>query len=327
MIKHKPLNHQSLGLSSCSKRSHLLAQRAIQEVTPEAPVLAANRVLENDSGRAGKLVSAHQYSRADHAQQAVLEQVSAGTTEPATEMQSKTSLHLTHGYSRPRHSPIGLKGFMSHYGSSALITRYTFQTISHLGEDDRSGRTNEYANGERDGVGHHSVQMRSNPLLPTRRLESRPAGHHPLKRSDLHRLGFPRPPPRMQSRIHRSQATHSQQSKLSLTQSTPSRKLMDLALQSTTAARIRGGRSAILFGAIDTETQDPAEAQVFGSGNPGSVDRQDVRLATTLYTGERLAGDFDALPHATFSLCVLTTVSTKVRGQAARGGFGRGAAP
>ncbi|KAG6979587.1 PKS-NRPS hybrid synthetase [Fusarium oxysporum f. sp. conglutinans] len=41
--------------------------------------------------------------------------------------------------------------------------------------------------------------MRSNPLLPTPRLESRPAGHHPLKRSDLHRLGFPRPPPRMQS--------------------------------------------------------------------------------------------------------------------------------
>ncbi|KAL7755583.1 hypothetical protein ACKLNR_014681 [Fusarium oxysporum f. sp. zingiberi] len=114
--------------------------------------------------------------------------------------------------------------------------------------------------------------MRSNPLLPTRRLESRPAGHHPLKRSDLHRLGFPHPLPWMQSRIHRSQATHSQQSKLSLTQSTPSRKLMDLALQSTTAARIRGGRSAILFGAIDTETQDPAEAQVFGSGNPGSVD-------------------------------------------------------
>ncbi|PNP73906.1 hypothetical protein FNYG_12757 [Fusarium nygamai] len=141
-------------------------------------------------------------------------------------MQSKTSLHLTHGYSRPHHSPMGLKGFMSHYGSSALITRYTFQTISHLGEDDRSGRTNEYANGERDGVGHHSVQMRSNPLLPTRRLESRPAGHHPLKKSDLHLLGFPRPPPRMQSRIHRSQAAHSQQSKLSLTQSTPSRKLM-----------------------------------------------------------------------------------------------------
>jgi hypothetical protein len=55
--------------------------------------------------------------------------------------------------------------------------------------------------------------------------------------------------------------------------------------------------------------------------------RQDVRLATTLYTGERLAGDFDALPHATFSLCVLATVSTKNRGQAARGGFGRGAAP
>jgi hypothetical protein len=55
--------------------------------------------------------------------------------------------------------------------------------------------------------------------------------------------------------------------------------------------------------------------------------RQDVRLATTLYTGERLAGDFDALPHATFSLCVLATVSTKGRGQAARGGFGRGAAP
>ncbi|KAM5529131.1 transposase-like protein [Fusarium oxysporum f. sp. phaseoli] len=55
--------------------------------------------------------------------------------------------------------------------------------------------------------------------------------------------------------------------------------------------------------------------------------RQDVRLATTLYTGERLAGDFDALPHATFSLCVLATVSTKDRGQAARGGFGRGAAP
>ncbi|RKK07572.1 hypothetical protein BFJ66_g17651 [Fusarium oxysporum f. sp. cepae] len=34
-----------------------------------------------------------------------------------------------------------------------------------------------------------------------------------------------------------------------------------------------------------------------------------------------------ALPHATFSLCVLATVSTKDRGQAARGGFGRGAAP
>ncbi|KAL9563969.1 hypothetical protein ACKAV7_011891 [Fusarium commune] len=28
--------------------------------------------------------------------------------------------------------------------------------------------------------------------------------------------------------------------------------------------------------------------------------RQDVRLATTLYTGEPFAGDFDALPHATF---------------------------
>jgi hypothetical protein len=139
MIEHQSLNHQSLGLSSCSNRSHLLAQREIQDVTPEAPVLAANRVLENDSGRAGKLVSAHQYSRADHVHQAVLEQVSAGTTEPATEMQSKTSLHLTHGYSRPRHSPMGLKGFMSHYGISALITRYTFQTISHLGEDDRSG--------------------------------------------------------------------------------------------------------------------------------------------------------------------------------------------
>ena len=55
--------------------------------------------------------------------------------------------------------------------------------------------------------------------------------------------------------------------------------------------------------------------------------RQDVGLAATLYTGEPFAGDFDALPHATFSLCVLETVSTKDRGQAARGGFGRGAAP
>ncbi|KAH7142280.1 hypothetical protein DER46DRAFT_581692 [Fusarium sp. MPI-SDFR-AT-0072] len=111
MIDHHSLNHQSLGLSSCSNRSHLLAQRAIQDVTLEAPVLAANRVLENDSGRAGKLVSAHQYSQADHAQQAVLEQVSAGTTESATEMQSKTSLHLTHGYSRPRHTqPHGSQG-------------------------------------------------------------------------------------------------------------------------------------------------------------------------------------------------------------------------
>ncbi|KAF6525297.1 hypothetical protein HZS61_011092 [Fusarium oxysporum f. sp. conglutinans] len=141
--------------------------------------------------------------------------------------------------------------------------------------------------------------MRSNPLLPTRRLESRPAGHHPLKRSDLHRLGFPHPLPWMQSRIHRSQATHSQQSKLSLTQSTPSRKLMDLALQSTTAARIRGGRSAILFGAIDTETQDPAEAQVFGSGNPGSVDEQhpesiftqrDIYNARALINRDKLSG-------------------------------------
>ncbi|KAF6525733.1 hypothetical protein HZS61_011528 [Fusarium oxysporum f. sp. conglutinans] len=141
--------------------------------------------------------------------------------------------------------------------------------------------------------------MRSNPLLPTRRLESRPAGHDPLKRSDLPLLGFPRPPPRMQSRIHRSQATHSQQSKLSLTQSTPSRKLMDLALQSTTAARIRGGRSAILFGAIDTETQDPAEAQVFGSGNPGSVDEQhpesiftqrDIYTARALINRDKLSG-------------------------------------
>ncbi|KAF6515055.1 hypothetical protein HZS61_004961 [Fusarium oxysporum f. sp. conglutinans] len=141
--------------------------------------------------------------------------------------------------------------------------------------------------------------MRSNPLLPTPRLESRPVGHHPLKRSDLHRLGFPRPPPRMQSRIHRSRATHSQQSKLSLTQSTPSRKLMDLALQSTTAARIRGGRFAILFGAIDTETQDPAEAQVFGSGNPGSVDEQhpesiftqrDIYNARALINRDKLSG-------------------------------------
>ncbi|KAL9560708.1 hypothetical protein ACKAV7_015199 [Fusarium commune] len=49
--------------------------------------------------------------------------------------------------------------------------------------------------------------------------------------------------------------------------------------------------------------------------------RQDVRLATTLYTGEPFAGDFDALPHATFSLCVLATISTKDCGQAARGGF------
>jgi hypothetical protein len=54
-------------------------------------------------------------------------------------MQSKTSLHLIYGYSRPLHSPMGLKGFMSHYGSSALITRYTSQTIPHLGEDDHSG--------------------------------------------------------------------------------------------------------------------------------------------------------------------------------------------
>jgi hypothetical protein len=28
----------------------------------------------------------------------------------------------------------------------------------------------------------------------------------------------------------------------------------------------------MLFGAIDTETQGPAEAQVFSSGDPGSVD-------------------------------------------------------
>ncbi|GKU08734.1 unnamed protein product [Fusarium langsethiae] len=93
----------------------------------------------------------------------------------------------------------------------------------------------------------------------------------------------------MQSRIHRSQAAHSQQSKLSLAQPTPSRKLMDLALQSTTAARIRGGRLAILFDAIDTETQDPAEAQVFGSGNPGSVDR-DIYNAWALINRDKLSG-------------------------------------
>ncbi|RYC76780.1 hypothetical protein BFJ63_vAg20343 [Fusarium oxysporum f. sp. narcissi] len=51
--------------------------------------------------------------------------------------------------------------------------------------------------------------------------------------------------------------------------------------------------------------------------------RQDVRLATTLYTGEPFAGDFDTLHHATFSLCVLATVSTKDCGQAARGGFAK----
>jgi hypothetical protein len=60
MIEHQSLNHQSLGLSSCSNRSHILAQRAIQDVTLEAPVLAANHVLENDTGirhAAGRLFS------------------------------------------------------------------------------------------------------------------------------------------------------------------------------------------------------------------------------------------------------------------------------
>ncbi|RKK65716.1 hypothetical protein BFJ69_g16045 [Fusarium oxysporum] len=58
-------------------------------------------------------------------------------------------------------------------------------------------------------------------------------------------------------------------------------------------------------------------------------DSADIKLiyATTLYTGKPFAGDFDALPHATFSLCVLATISTKDCGQAARGGLGRGAAP
>ncbi|KAJ0138968.1 hypothetical protein HZ326_18101 [Fusarium oxysporum f. sp. albedinis] len=54
MIEHQSLNHQSLGLSSCSNRSHLLAQRAIQDVTLEAPVLAAEQRRRGSSFNHGK---------------------------------------------------------------------------------------------------------------------------------------------------------------------------------------------------------------------------------------------------------------------------------
>jgi hypothetical protein len=54
MIEHQPLNHQSLGLSSFSNRSHLLAQRAIQDVTLEAPVLAAEQRRRSPSFNHGK---------------------------------------------------------------------------------------------------------------------------------------------------------------------------------------------------------------------------------------------------------------------------------
>jgi hypothetical protein len=49
MIEHWSLNHQLLGLSPCSTYIHLIAQRAIQSVTPKAPILAANCIFENDS--------------------------------------------------------------------------------------------------------------------------------------------------------------------------------------------------------------------------------------------------------------------------------------
>ena len=123
------LNCRQLGPSPCSSLSHLLAQRAIRDVEPEAPALATNYAPENDSGRADKPGSARRYLRIDLAQRAALEQVSANTTESATKIHSEISSHLIHRPLRPLHGPMDRKGFMSHHGSSVSITRYTFRMI------------------------------------------------------------------------------------------------------------------------------------------------------------------------------------------------------